>query len=597
MKKLAHVIEINEEKCVSCNQCIRVCPVRFCNNGSAQISRSSNVHDNTNRDARHIGLNFDLCIGCGNCLRVCSHDARVILDDINAFFTDLRRGVKMVAIVAPAVAANFPDKHLHLNTWLKSIGIEAVFDVSFGAELTVKSYVEHVKKNNPKLVIAQPCPAIVTYIQIYRPELLPYLAPAHSPMLHTVQMIREFYPKYRSHKIAVISPCIAKKREFEETRLGDYNVTMAKLDDYLSSNRIDLARLEPSEYDGSAAERAVLFSSPGGLQITAIRAFPGIGSRTRKIEGLGVYHYLDLLNSSVKSGTNPLLVDCLNCELGCNSGSGTKHIHASRDDMEYYIEKRSAAAKEMYRQADKAEYPKRLHELIDSYWKPGIYDRSYANLRENNTVKHPSYQQIQAIYRDSLSKNTENDVRNCGACGYRSCEEMAVALYNGLSHPDLCFVKHQMVLSASEESIRTQSAEYEKFSTSLFKAVEGMVGDVSETATLMQNVNVETKEMANMIAVIAKIAQQTNMLSLNASIEAAKAGQHGRGFAVVAEAVRNLAKSSDEAAERIAKLVTGASQQINTGAALSKKVKTTLIDIMNDSKNILGKGNAESQKI
>ena len=115
-----------------------------------------------------------------------------------------------------------------------------------------------------------------------------------------------------------------------------------------------------------------------------------------------------------------------------------------------------------------------------------------------------------------------------------------------------------------------------------------MVGDVNETATLMQNVNTETKEMSSMIAVIAKIARQTNMLALNASIEAARAGQHGKGFAVVAEEVRNLAKSSNESAERIAELVTGASKQIDNGAALSKKVETTLVGIMDEAKKQLG---------
>ena len=501
--------------------------------------------------------------------------------------TDLRRGVKMVAIVAPAIAACFPDKHLHVNTWLKSIGIEAVFDVSFGAELTVKSYVEHIKSNKPKLVIAQPCPAIVTYIQIYRPELIPYLAPAHSPMLHTIQMVKEFYPQYRNYKFAVISPCVAKKREFMETGLGDYNVTMARLDDYFADNQINLARFEPSEYDGPAAERAVLFSSPGGLQITAIRAFPGLGRQTRKIEGPGVFHYIDHLSLSLKSGTNPLLVDCLNCEHGCNTGPGTKQVHAAQDDVEYYVEKRSAASQKMYRQADE-EHPKRLHELIDSYWKPGIYNRRYADLRENNTIRQPPVQQLQAIYRDALGKNSEKDLINCGACGYKSCEEMAVALYNNVSHPDLCFAKHEGELTANQAEMSTKSAEYEKFATDLFKAVEGMVGEVNKTATLMQTANTETKEMSSMIAVIAKIARQTNMLALNASIEAARAGQHGKGFAVVAEEVRNLAKSSNEAAERIATLATEAGQKINSGATLSKKVETTLVGIMDEAKKRRG---------
>jgi methyl-accepting chemotaxis protein len=133
-----------------------------------------------------------------------------------------------------------------------------------------------------------------------------------------------------------------------------------------------------------------------------------------------------------------------------------------------------------------------------------------------------------------------------------------------------------------------KSAVYEKFSNDLFKAVEGMVGDVNQTATLMQDVNTETKEMSNMIAVIARIARQTNMLALNASIEAARAGQHGKGFAVVAEEVRTLAKSSNEAAEKIDELVTGASKKIDSGAALSSKVETTLVGIMNEAKKQLG---------
>jgi len=321
--------------------------------------------------------------------------------------------------------------------------------------------------------------------------------------------------------------------------------------------------------------------------VTGIRTFPGLGRRTRKIEGPGVYHYLDQLHLSLKSGNNPLLIDCLNCEFGCNGGPGTKKIHTAQDDLEYYVEKRSAAAQKMY-EAEDGEHPKRIHELIDSYWKSGLYDRHYADLRGNNTIKHPNEQQLQIIYRDQLSKNSELDILNCGACGYRTCEEMATALHNGLSHPELCFSKHQMELTAGEEMMAQKSNEYEKFSTDLFKAVEAMVDDVNKTASLMENANTETKEMSAMIAVIAKIARQTNMLALNASIEAARAGQHGKGFAVVAEEVRNLAKSSNEAAERIATLVTGAGQKIDNGAALSKKVETTLVGIMDEAKKQLG---------
>jgi iron only hydrogenase large subunit-like protein len=574
MKRLARVIAIDDKKCVNCNQCIRACPVRYCNDGSK-------VDEDTHKG--HIGLNFDMCLGCGACIRACTHDARIIIDDTKDFMEDLQRGVKMIAIVAPAIAASFPNRYLHFNSWLKSLGIEAVFDVSFGAELTVKSYLEHIKNNKPKLVIAQPCPAIVAYIQIYRPELIPYLAPAHSPMLHTIQMVKEFYPVYRHHRVAVISPCVAKKREYEETGLGEYNVTMANLDDYIKEHKIELGQFKPSDYDGPMAERAVLFSTPGGLMQTAMREVAGIERSIRKIEGPSIYHYLDHLYESLQKGTNPLLIDCLNCEHGCNGGPGTNQIHTPQDDLEYLVEKRSDDLRAMYAKAEQ-EHPKLLTQEIDSHWKPGIYTRRYVDLRENNMVRHPSEIEVQTIFREQLSKLSEADVLNCGACGYNCCKDMATALHNGLSRSELCFVKHSIELTAADAVLTEKSAKHEKFASELFKSVTMMTGDVNETARLIENVHVETQEIASTIAVISKIARQTNMLALNASIESARAGQHGKGFAVVAEEVRALAKSSNEAAERITELVTGTSRKIETSAGLSKKVEETLAGITEEAK-------------
>jgi hypothetical protein len=241
----------------------------------------------------------------------------------------------------------------------------------------------------------------------------------------------------------------------------------------------------------------------------------------------------------------------------------------------------------MYEQAEQTQ-PKLLSEQIDAYWKPGIYDRHYVNLHDNNTLRVPNEQQIQAIYRDQLLKRSKDDVLDCGSCGYTCCEEMATAIFNDLSHPGLCFLKHQIDLTEGKHELHEKSAAQEKFATDLFKAVEVMVGDINQTASVMQLANADTKEMSTMIAVIAHIARQTNMLALNASIEAARAGQHGKGFAVVAEEVRNLAKSSNDAAERIATLVNEASKQIDSGAALSHHVETTLNEVLEEARQRLG---------
>ena len=176
MTHLKPVINVDKEKCCNCHRCIAVCPVKLCNNGSED----------------HVSVNHDLCIGCGACIAACTHGARTGIDDMEEFFADLKKGVKMVAIVAPAVAVNFHGQTLRLNGWLKSIGVKAVFDVSFGAELTTKTYVEQIKNEDPKLIISQPCPALVTFIETYRPNLIKFLAKGDSPMAHTVELIRNF---------------------------------------------------------------------------------------------------------------------------------------------------------------------------------------------------------------------------------------------------------------------------------------------------------------------------------------------------------------------------------------------------------------------
>ncbi|HEX2936633.1 MAG TPA: [Fe-Fe] hydrogenase large subunit C-terminal domain-containing protein [Bacteroidales bacterium] len=299
--KLSPIIEVDDDKCVNCHKCIAVCPIKYCNDGSGNTVKVIN----------------DMCLGCGACIKACSHDARTFLDDTEKFIDALNHKEKMVAIVAPAIASNFPGEYLKINTLLKELAIEAIFDVSFGAELTVKSYIDHIENNKPKAVISQPCAAIVTYIQIYKPELLRYLAPVDSPMVHTMRMIKTYYTKYSNHKIAVISPCVAKRREFDEVELGDFNVTIRSLKKLIDDNGIDLSHYKETDYDNPPAERAVSFSTPGGLLRTAERDMPNIGQITRKIEGQeAIYPYLENLNQQIASGYAPVLIDCLNCHAG-----------------------------------------------------------------------------------------------------------------------------------------------------------------------------------------------------------------------------------------------------------------------------------------
>lgn len=128
----------------------------------------------------------------------------------------------------------------------------------------------------------------------------------------------------------------------------------------------------------------------------------------------------------------------------------------------------------------------------------------------------------------------------------------------------------QNIAERTDES-SAQSHEASGSLAEMTTALDDLVKAVKESASTFEQVEESAKNIDRFLEVITAVADQTNLLALNAAIEAARAGEHGRGFAVVADEVRQLARRTQESAGEIHTMTRSLGQYISSASAVSDR--------------------------
>ncbi len=177
----------------------------------------------------------------------------------------------------------------------------------------------------------------------------------------------------------------------------------------------------------------------------------------------------------------------------------------------------------------------------------------------------------------AMSESTQKQNEGVGHLG----EEIRKMLFTSLDFAKSLNLKAKELedsVMAMSESTQKQSKSLEETANAVREITESMQGVDSKAQEVVQ----QGDDIKKILGFIAEIADQTNLLALNAAIEAARAGEHGRGFAVVADEVRNLAERTQKSLGEIGASVNLLVQSINDMGE-SIKVQMESIEHINES--------------
>lgn len=386
-------LTLKKSNCKNCYKCIRYCPVK-------SIRFSGN-------QAYIIG---DECILCGQCFVVCPQDAKQIVDETEKVKVLLQSGAPVIASLAPSFIANYEGVGMEeMREGLKELGFFDAEETALGASIVKTEYDRMLMEESRDILITSCCHSVNLLIQKYFPEQLPYLADVLSPMQAHCKDIKERHPEA---KTVFIGPCVAKKDEAQAYEgLVDAVLTFDELTAWLKEKQITLRTTDPQADEHS---RARFFPTTGGILKTMAMANPEFTYMAVD----GTENCIAALQDIKNGKIHHCFIEMSACVGSCVGGPVMEKFH--RSPIKDYMS--------VARYAGQKDFSIAQPDALSLQKSFAILDRG---------LDRPSEEVITELLRQ-MGKRKPADELNCGTCGYNTCRDKAVAVYQGKAELSMC---------------------------------------------------------------------------------------------------------------------------------------------------------------
>lgn len=389
---MAHCLTLKKSNCKNCYKCIRNCPVK--------AIRFSG-------DQAHIIA--DECILCGRCFVVCPQNAKEIVSEVEKVKVMIQSGEPVIASMAPSFIANYDGVGIDaMREGLQKLGFTDVEETAIGATMVKTDYERLVHEKQKPVIISSACASVNLLIQKHYPEMIKYLADTLSPMQAHCRDIKRRNPEA---KTVFIGPCVAKKDEAQRyPGIVDAALTFEELTEWLEKENVRLEK----KVDSNPESLARIFPTVAGI----LRTMKDRDPEYEYVAVDGIDNCIAALEDVAAGHVSNCFMEMSACKGSCVNGPVMEKYHP------WFITDYLSVT----RYAGDKDFPVEQPEISE-------LSRRYDILEGMKDM--PTERKIQEIL-SKMGKKKPSDELNCGTCGYDTCREKAIAIYQGKAEIEMC---------------------------------------------------------------------------------------------------------------------------------------------------------------